>query len=85
MSDKLEIIRQVLSEVTNEEVNSLTAETDLNRDLDLDSILFVQFLLALEERIPGLEFNQETLSTMAFNTVGDLADHIQGVSLAEAV
>ncbi|WP_253073650.1 hypothetical protein [Sodalis ligni] len=45
--------------------------------MDLDSVLFVQFLLVLEEKIPGLLFEPDQINQEAFNTVGKLIDWIE--------
>lgn len=76
MTDLLAKIQDVLFQVTGESTETVTASTDLEKDLDLDSILFVQFLLALEDVVPGLEFSQETLAEANFTTIGSLADFI---------
>jgi acyl carrier protein len=69
-------IQTVLSQVTGENASDVTADTNLENDLDLDSILFVQFLLALEDVIPGLEFSQETMAEASFTTIGSLIDFV---------
>lgn len=84
MTSTLDIIRSTLSEVANADFSKITVATDIANDLDLDSILFVQFLLALEEKIPGLEFNQETLSEVSFTTIGTLVAHVDHVTAAMA-
>ncbi|WP_264212370.1 acyl carrier protein [Leisingera thetidis] len=76
MTDLLAKIQDVLCQVTGENMDAVTASTDLENDLDLDSILFVQFLLALEDVVPGLEFSQETLAEANFTTIGCLAGFI---------
>lgn len=77
--ETLDLIRSVLADVTKQDVPVLTADTDIVEELDLDSILFVQFLLALEDHVEGLEFNQETLTEANLNIAGDLADFVNGV------
>ena len=72
MSTILANIQTVLAQVTGENTSEVTAATNLENDLDLDSILFVQFLLALEDVIPGLEFSQETMAEANFTTIGAL-------------
>lgn len=84
MTDSYAILRAVLTEILSEDPGPITAATRLTEDLDLDSIRFVQFLLALEERVPGLEFNQETLSDLSFDDAGSLVAHIDGVAAAQA-
>nr|WP_316654774.1 acyl carrier protein [uncultured Gellertiella sp.] len=84
MTTTLDIIRTTLSEVANADFSSITPATDIANDLDLDSILFVHFLLALEEKVPGLEFNQETLSEVSFTTIGTLVTHVDNVTASMA-
>lgn len=78
MSQLLQTIQDALSEVLEEPVRNLSMTTDLQSDLDLDSIRFVQFLLTLEDKIPGLLFNPDTLSDSSFNRVESLIDYIEG-------
>jgi acyl carrier protein len=84
MSTILANIQTVLAQVTGENTSEVTAATNLENDLDLDSILFVQFLLALEDVIPGLEFNQETMAEANFTTIGALMAFIDETTHAAA-
>ena len=84
MSDTLTLIRETLNEVLKDDVGPISRDTDIARDLDLDSILFVQFLLALEEVVPGLEFTQETLGAATLTDVGSLVDFVDGTKLVAA-
>jgi len=77
MSQILQTIKDALSEVLEEPVTRLSTTTDLLADLDLDSIRFVQFLLTLEDKIPGLLFNPDTLNQSAFNRVETLIGYIE--------
>jgi acyl carrier protein len=78
MSQMLRTIEDALSEVLDERVTNLSMATDLQTDLDLDSIRFVQFLLTLEDKVPGLMFNPDTLSQSSFNRVETLIGYIEG-------
>jgi acyl carrier protein len=78
MSQMLQTIENALSEVLEERVTNLSMATDLQTDLDLDSIRFVQFLLTLEDKVPGLMFNPDTLSQSSFNRVETLIGYIEG-------
>jgi len=78
MSQMLRTIEDALSEVLDERVTNLSMATDLQTDLDLDSIRFVQFLLTLEDKVPGLMFNPDTLSQTSFNRVETLIGYIEG-------
>ncbi|MCC5966551.1 MAG: acyl carrier protein [Natronohydrobacter sp.] len=75
--ETLALIQSVLVDVTKQDVPTLEPEMDLVEDLDLDSILFVQFLLALEDHVDNLEFNQETLTEARLNIVGDLVGFVE--------
>jgi acyl carrier protein len=77
MTQIMEAIEDALSEVLEERVTDLSMATDLQLDLDLDSIRFVQFLLTLEDKVPGLLFNPDTLSQSSFNRVETLVDYIE--------
>jgi len=77
LSQILQTIKDALSEVLEEPVTRLSTTTDLLADLDLDSIRFVQFLLTLEDKIPGLLFNPDTLNQSAFNRVETLIGYIE--------
>jgi acyl carrier protein len=78
MSQILQTIQDALSEVLEEPVANLSMATDLQSDLDLDSIRFVQFLLTLEDKVPGLLFNPDTLNESSFNRVENLVGYIEG-------
>lgn len=77
MTDIFTRILNALEAVTDQSTSALKYDTDIADELDLDSIQFVQFLLTLEDAVPGLEFTQETLSDAAFTTLGDIADFVQ--------
>ncbi|MEP4199150.1 MAG: acyl carrier protein [Aliishimia sp.] len=64
-----ETVREALSEVIERPVDEIGDDMLLDRDFDLDSVMFVHFLLSLEDRIPGLQFNPEDLAEAAFNQV----------------
>lgn len=69
-------IETALTEVVGRPVTGLTPDTRFDRDLDLDSYMFVQFLLALEDQIPGLRFDPEAIGQHEFNLVSSLCSYI---------
>ncbi|QDX31492.1 phosphopantetheine-binding protein [Dickeya poaceiphila] len=71
MENLLVAINKSLNEVLSTSI-TVTESTDFNDDLDLDSVLFVQFLLLLEDQIPGLMFEPDQINQDAFTTVGKL-------------
>ncbi|WP_429933062.1 phosphopantetheine-binding protein [Agrobacterium vitis] len=73
----LDVVREALSEVTERTVGALTGEMQLDRDFDLDSVMFVHFLLSLEDRIPGLQFSPDVLAEAAFNRVSLLLEFLE--------
>ncbi|TWC22874.1 MULTISPECIES: acyl carrier protein [unclassified Pseudomonas] len=75
MSNLLSAVNEALNDVMSSTV-SVGLETDFNEDLDLDSVLFVQFLLTLEEKVPGLMFDPDQINQDAFTTVGKLISWI---------
>jgi acyl carrier protein len=76
MSSLLSAVNEALNDIMSSTV-SVSLETDFNEDLDLDSVLFVQFLLTLEEKIPGLMFEPDQIDQDAFTTVGKLISWIE--------
>jgi acyl carrier protein len=74
--DYLRHIELALSEVLEQPVSGLTEHSHLETDLDLDSVTFMQFLLTLEDRIPGLMFNPDQLAQEDFNQVGSLLKYL---------
>ena len=79
----LETLREALSEVLEYEVAALTPEMEIDREFDLDSVMFVQFLLSVEDRVPGLRFDPEVLAEASFNNVASLLAFIESVARAE--
>jgi acyl carrier protein len=76
MSEILHAIQDALSEVLEERITNLSEMSDLQIDYDLDSIMFVQFLLTLEDKVHGLEFNPDVVNESSFNNVGTLIEYI---------
>ncbi|MCA7011861.1 phosphopantetheine-binding protein [Dickeya dadantii] len=72
MSALLITIQQALREVMENEDIKINEKTDFDHDLDLDSVMFVQFLLTLEDNIDGLLFDPDQINMDAFTTVGSL-------------
>jgi acyl carrier protein len=79
----LTAIREALSEVLEYEVAELTPEMEIDREFDLDSVMFVQFLLSVKDRVPGLRFDPDVLAEASFNNVASLLEFIEGVAQAE--
>jgi len=79
----LHILREALSEVLEHDVPALTADMQIDREFDLDSVMFVQFLLSVEDRIPGLRFDPEVLAEASFNNVSSLLEFLDGVTQQE--
>jgi acyl carrier protein len=76
MSHLLLAVNEALNDIMSSAV-SVSLDTDFNDDLDLDSVLFVQFLLTLEEKVPGLMFEPDQINQDAFTTVGKLISWIE--------
>lgn len=76
MSHLLLAVNEALNDVMSSSV-SVNLDTDFNDDLDLDSVLFVQFLLTLEEKVPGLMFEPDQINQDAFTSVGKLIAWIE--------
>lgn len=77
-------IEAALSEVVEQSVTGITSDMKLDQDFDLDSFMFVQFLLSLEDKVKGLRFDPSALGQADFNSVGNLATYISAQVFAGA-
>ncbi len=68
---------QILSEVCRVSPESLTSEKHLIQDLDLDSVLALDLLMTLEERL-GIEISEVEATQMV--TVGDVLAFVSQTS-----
>lgn len=78
-------LKDALTEVLERPVGDLTPDMQIDRAFDLDSVMFVQFLLAVEDRVPGLRFDPEVLAESSFNNVASLLTFLDGVTMQAAV
>lgn len=69
-------VEAALSEVMDRPVSDLSDEMKLDRDFDLDSFMFVQFLLSLEDKIGNLRFDPMSFGQVDLNSVGTLVEYI---------
>ena len=81
----LKTLKDALSEVLERPVADLQPEMQIDRSFDLDSVMFVQFLLAVEDRVPGLRFDPDVLAESSFNNVASLLSFLDGVPAQAAV
>lgn len=79
----LEIIRSCLSQVLETDVPELSEDCQLDKVVDLDSVMFIQFLLCLEDNIPGLRFDPENLAEEAYNDIGRLLDFLDSATIQQ--
>ena len=68
------VLRSILKKP---DLAELTDGTRLFEDLNLDSTSTLEFLIALEEVIPGLIIDPDTLQLEHFKTVGNLVGYIR--------
>ncbi|MGM3175148.1 acyl carrier protein [Dickeya lacustris] len=83
MSAVFTTIQQALREVMENDTLEINENTDFDNDLDLDSVMFVQFLLTLEDKIDGLLFDPDQINMDAFTTVGSLIGWLNANVLQE--
>ena len=67
-------IQRLLAEMLEIDPEEITPETDLEEDLDMDSLDGTELLLALEEEF-DLEIDEDT--ARGFRTVGDIIDYVR--------
>lgn len=65
---------QILSEVCRVSVDELTPETHLTQDLDLDSVLAMDLLMTLEERL-ATDISEVEAARLV--TVGDVLELVR--------
>ena len=83
MESIVEKIRISLAEVLNlQDFSTIQGSTRLSEDLDLDSSLFIQLLMTIEDHIPGLMFDPQTLKREDFLSVENLASYIHKVTVS---
>ena len=76
-SSVVKTITGALSEIMQREYSDVTEETRLFEDLHLDSTSVLTLLMALEDQT-GIEVDPESLQMENFQTIGTLADYIEG-------
>lgn len=85
MQTIIEQIKLSLGEIMPLDASIEIAEaTALTRDLNMDSSLFIELLMTLEDHIEGLRFDPENLNKDDFETVGSLARYIQSICQSAA-
>ncbi len=77
MTTTMQHIQSALELVLETDQLTISLDTNFDDDLDLDSVLFVQFLLTLEDAIDGLLFDPDLIGQSAFNNVRTLIDFIE--------
>ncbi|OTA14539.1 Acyl carrier protein [Xenorhabdus vietnamensis] len=75
-------IQSALKLVLETDLVTITLDTNFDDDLDLDSVLFVQFLLTLEDMIDGLLFDPDLIGQSEFNNVHSLIEFIESQTTA---
>ncbi|MCS7484526.1 acyl carrier protein [Umezawaea endophytica] len=76
-SSVVKTITGALSDIMQREYSDVTEETRLFEDLHLDSTSVLTLLMALEDQT-GIEVDPESLQMENFQTIGTLADYIEG-------
>ena len=76
-SSVVKTITGALSEIMQREYSDVTEETRLFEDLHLDSTSVLTLLMALEDQT-GIEVDPESLQMENFQTIGTLADYVEG-------
>ena len=66
-------IRSAIAEIAEVEVGTVEPETDLIRDLEIDSLMSIELLFMLEQRF-GIVIPQEVIPTLV--TVNGIADAV---------
>jgi acyl carrier protein len=67
---------RALSQVLNQDLTDVSADTRLFEDLNLDSTSVLELLMVIEEDL-GCEFDPDTLEQRHFATIGSLTGYIR--------
>ena len=82
--EHIEIIKKTLGDVLS--INNtawVNGETRLFEDLNLDSTASLELIVALEDEIPGLTVDPETLEISHFQTVNSLVNYVKQNTLEQ--
>lgn len=69
-----EKVKQMLAEQLDADIDSLTMETNIAKDLDADSLDVVELLMTIEDEF-NLEIPDEEIENI--RTIGELTEYIQ--------
>lgn len=69
-----EKVKQMLAEQLDADIDSLTMETNIAKDLDADSLDVVELLMTIEDEF-NIEIPDEEIENI--RTIGELTDYIQ--------
>ena len=69
-----EKVKQILSEQLGVDVDEMSADTNIAKDLGADSLDVVELLMAIEDEF-SVEIPDEEIENI--KTIGDLVDYIQ--------
>lgn len=69
-----EKVKQMLAEQLDADIDSLTTETNIAKDLDADSLDVVELLMTIEDEF-NIEIPDEEIENI--RTIGELTDYIQ--------
>ncbi len=72
-----EKIKEILAEQLDADIDSMTMDTDIARDLGADSLDVVELLMSIEDEF-SVEVPDEEIENI--KTIGDLTEYIQNNS-----
>lgn len=70
----LDKVREMLAKQLKIDINTITAETDIIKDLNADSLDIVELLMTIEQDL-GIVVPDEDVQS--FKTVGDVAKYLE--------
>ena len=76
----LEKIRTIIADQLSVEESSIRPETSLTKDLEADSLDFVEFIMALED---AFDVKIEEDDTAKISTVQDIMDYLKAQGVEE--
>ena len=73
-----EKVKEIISEHSGAEMESIRAESDLQKDLNLDPLSVADLVTKLDDKFK-IKMSQENI--MKFNTLSDIVDFIEDQSI----
>ncbi len=76
MEDTREVLYHLLSEVISIDTEALSDTMNFEKDIELDSILLMEYLISIEDHF-GVDITEFSEVSHNMNTLGEMLDYLQ--------